>query len=378
MYSTAVHDVFLGVVELIVGSSFWAEKKVLVAGATGFLGGWLLRALLTNGAHVIAIVRNPRKHCQAVMEGLLDQTTVERGSLYDAAFMKDIFRRHKIDMFFHAGYGADVNRVLQEPLECFRSSVESTWMILDLVRQHQPSCISVISSTDKAYGTQPLPYKESNPLIPIHPYEVAKASQDLAAQSFGKIYGLPVAVTRCANYFGPYDFNWTRLLPNICESLAAGTTPTLRSDGHFTRDFLYIEDAVDIQLLLAEKLATDTSLHGEAFNFSYGEQIEVIEIVRQVVALAGRDVEPIVQNGATAEIRHMHLSSQKAESILGWQPRVGFAEGLKRTVRWYLDYFRSQTKSSAASLAPLFVILVCSDGMNFVDFVHSALSCSCA
>src|SRR4030095_10292021 len=169
---------------MMTDNSFWAEKKVLVAGATGFLGGWLLRRLLEDGAQIITIVRNPRKHCQAVLEGLLDQTTIERGSLYDGAFLQKVCPSHKIDVFFHAGYGADVNRVLREPLECFRSSVQSTWMILDLIRQQQPSCISVISSTDKAYGTQPLPYKESNPLTPIHPYEVAKASQDLAAQSF--------------------------------------------------------------------------------------------------------------------------------------------------------------------------------------------------
>src|SRR4030095_1716941 len=113
------------------GQLFWAEKVVLVAGATGFLGGWLLRRLLANGAHVITIVRDRRRRCQAVMEGLLDQTTIERGSLYDAGFLQKVFRRRKIDVFFHAGYGADVTRVLQEPLECFRSSVASTWMILD-------------------------------------------------------------------------------------------------------------------------------------------------------------------------------------------------------------------------------------------------------
>src|SRR5262245_41978356 len=104
------------------GNSFWSEKKVLLAGATGFLGGWLLRRLIDEGAQVTTVVRNPRKRCQAVMERLLDQSTVASGNLYDSAFLQRIFRRQKFDVFFHAAYGADVNRVLQEPLECFRSS----------------------------------------------------------------------------------------------------------------------------------------------------------------------------------------------------------------------------------------------------------------
>jgi len=317
---------------------FWADKTVVVAGATGFLGGWLVRRLLEYDAKVVTLVRDPDKLSHIVMESLLNRTTVERGSVDDERFLEQVFTRHEIDVFFHAAYGADVNRVLLEPLECFRSSALSTWIILDLIRRRQPSCVAVVSSSDKAYGSQPLPYRESRALTPVHPYEVAKASQDLAAQSFGRVYGVPVAVTRCGNYFGPYDFNFTRLIPGVCKSLASGETPRLRSDGRFTRDFLYIEDAVDVQLLLAERLAVDQSLYGEAFNFSYGEQLEVFEIVRRLMALAGVDGLPIVEDTVRAEIRHMHLSSEKAGKRLRWSPRVGFDEGLKRTVDWYLSF----------------------------------------
>jgi CDP-glucose 4,6-dehydratase len=315
--------------------SFWQGRNVLVGGATGFLGGWLTSRLLREGARVIAIVRRPRPDSQFAIAGLAHQTQVECGSLHDAGFLERVFSENRIDVFYHVGYGADVNRVLAEPLECFRSSTESTWVILDLIRRLQPECISVISSTDKAYGSQPLPYLESSALRPLHPYEVAKASQDLAAQSFGKIYGLRAAVTRCGNFFGGYDFNFTRLIPGACRSLAAGERPVLRSDGRFTRDFLYIEDAVDAQLLLAERLSANPRLYGEAFNFSYGEQLEVVEILRRIAYLAGRHIEPLVANHVQAEIRHMHLSSQKAEELLGWRPCIGFEEGLRRTVQWY-------------------------------------------
>jgi CDP-glucose 4,6-dehydratase len=321
---------------------FWAGKTVVVAGAAGFLGGWLVRRLLEYDAKVITIVRGPNKHSQVFMESLIDQTSFELGSVDDSDFLERIFSKYAIDAFFHAAYGADVNRVLREPVECFRSSALSTWILLDLIRRVQPSCVAVVSSSDKAYGGQTLPYRETSDLKPVHPYEVAKASQDLAAQSFGRVYGVPVAITRCGNFFGPYDFNFTRLIPGICRSLAQKETPRLRSDGRFTRDFLYIEDAVDAQLLLAERLSADQSLYGEAFNFSYGEQLEVLSIVRTLMVIAGVDAEPVVENNVEAEIRHMHLSSEKAERRLDWRPEVGFEEGLRRSVDWYLAFFRER------------------------------------
>jgi CDP-glucose 4,6-dehydratase len=329
--------------------AFWYGKQVVVAGATGFLGGWLVRRLLDYGAHVIALIRNPRSQSQVVLESLLDRATVERGSIDDEAFLDELFRRHHIDVFLHTASEADVNRALDRPVDCFRSSALSTWLILDRIRRLRPACIAVISSSDKAYGAQPLPFRESSPLTPVHPYEVAKATQDLAAQSFGRVYGVPVAVTRCANYFGPYDFNFARLIPGVCRSLAMGETPRLRSDGRFTRDFLYVEDAVDVQLLLAEALAADPSLYGEAFNFSYGEQIEVLEVVRRLIAIVGLDAEPIVENTVQAEIRHMHLSSEKARRDLSWTPRIGFDEGLQRTVDWYVRFVRSGAPDRATS-----------------------------
>jgi CDP-glucose 4,6-dehydratase len=328
---------------------FWAGKTVVVAGATGFLGGWLVRRLVEYDTNVVTIVRDPTRHSHVVLEGLLDRTTVERGSVDDPRFLGELFEKYTIDAFFHAAYGADVNRVLREPVDCFRSSALSTWLLLDLIRRVQPSCIAVVSSSDKAYGGQALPYRETSDLRPVHPYEVAKACQDLAAQSFGHIYKVPVAITRCGNFFGPYDFNFTRLIPGVCQSLAKRETPRLRSDGRFTRDFLYIEDAVDAQLLLAERLAEDESLYGEAFNFSYGEQLEVVTIVRLLMNLAGVHSEPVVENNVQAEIRHMHLSSEKAERVLNWRPAIGFKEGLRRSVDWYLHYFRERRATAAKS-----------------------------
>ncbi|MGH6610682.1 MAG: GDP-mannose 4,6-dehydratase [Burkholderiaceae bacterium] len=329
-------------------SNFWSGRSVLVAGATGFLGGWLVRALVHRGANVVALVRSPKPESQFFIESLNRQVAVEWGSVTDQAFIEDIFDRHSIDVFFHTAYGADVHRVLEEPLECFKSSALSTWQILEYLRKNRPECISVISSTDKVYGRQSVPFREEMALQPLHPYETAKASQDFAAQTYGKVYGCPVAVTRCGNYFGGYDFNYTRLIPSVVRDILQDQRPTLRSNGRFTRDFLYIEDAVDVQLLLAERLAEDQQLYGEPFNFSYGERIEVIDIVRQVCRLLNASVEPAVNEKTTAEIPHIALSSEKAERMLGWRPTHGFAKGLERTVRWYREHFSQAAAARAA------------------------------
>jgi CDP-glucose 4,6-dehydratase len=319
-----------------------AAATVLVTGASGFLGGWLVRSLVNRGSHVVAVVRSSRQDSQFFMRNLPDKVTVEWGNVYDPDFLQGVLARHTPDFFFHAAYGADVNRALAEPLECFRSSVESTWLALDTIRRSGKPCASVIISSDKAYGSQSLPYQESNPLTPVHPYEVAKASLDLAAQSFGKVYGLPVAVTRCGNFFGPYDFNFTRLIPGVNKSLASNEAPVMRSDGRFTRDFLYIEDAVEAHFHLAERLTEDERLYGEPFNFSYGIRVEVIDIVRRIIEIAKSPLAPVTANNVQAEIRHMHLSSDKAQRLLDWKPRIGFDKGLARTVAWYQRYFRGR------------------------------------
>lgn len=326
----------------MICAEFWHGKTVLVTGGAGFLASWLTRKLVAYGANVVAAVRRLEPNSHFVIAGLHHQVKVEKGSIYDAGFITGLFERYHFDVCFHVAYGADVNKVLTEPLECFRSTVESTWLLLELIRTRNPHCLCVVSSSDKAYGAQSLPYRESNSLNPRHPYEVAKASQDHAAQSYGKVYGLPVSVTRCGNYFGPYDFNFSRLIPGVVKDIISGNAPELRSDGRFTRDFLYIEDAVDVQLLMAEQLARDPALYGEAFNFSYGEQIEVIEIVKKIVAILDFNVKPKVNNTVQAEIRHMHLSSDKAAQKLNWTPRVGFDEGLKSTVLWYADFLRNK------------------------------------
>lgn len=324
---------------------YWMGKRVLVTGATGFLGGWLVARLLEFGAKMTVIVRQARPESQFTLSDLHHQCRVVAGDAASMETIKLAFDGGRVDAAFHLAADSDVEHAFKFPAESYNSAIGSTLNLLEAVRTMQPDCALVISSSDKAYGPQEVPYRETQNLAPRHPYEVAKAAQDLIAQSYGKVYGLPVAVTRCANYFGGWDFNWHRIIPGTIRSIMAGGPVTLRSDGKFTRDFLYIEDAVDAQLLLAQNLPRQQSLRGEAFNFSLEIDIEILDIVRRLCDLMHYRGEPQVNATAQAEIRFMQVNSAKARRTLNWAPRFEFDAALAATVAWYRDHIGKRARS---------------------------------
>lgn len=174
-----------------------------------------------------------------------------------------------------------------------------------------------------------------------HPYDVSKSCADLIAQSYAATYGTPVAITRCGNFYGGGDLNWNRLVPGTVRSVLRGQRPVIRSDGQYIRDYFYVEDGVAANLLLAERLAQNSSLAGHAFNFSNELQVTVLELVERILALMSTDLTPDVRNEATHEIRHQYLSAAKARQVLNWQPLFTLDDGLERTLAWYQDFLKA-------------------------------------
>jgi CDP-glucose 4,6-dehydratase len=197
-----------------------------------------------------------------------------------------------------------------------------------------------MASSDKAYGSSDvLPYDESTPLLGRHPYDVSKSCADLIAQSYAISYGLPVTVTRCGNFYGGGDLNWNRIVPGTIRSVLRGQRPVIRSDGGFIRDYFYVEDGAEVYMLLAERMATDPSLAGEAFNFSNEVQVSVIEVVDRILRAMQSSLQPDVRNEATNEIRHQYLSAAKARARLDWAPSFTLDDGLARAIEWYRHHF---------------------------------------
>src|SRR5205814_3617562 len=179
----------------------------------------------------------------------------------------------------------------------------------------------VVASSDKAYGDQAsLPYGEETPLEGRHPYDVSKSCADLIAQAYAVTYGLPVAITRCGNFYGGGDLNWNRIVPGTIRSALRGQRPVIRSDGLSVRDYFYVEDGAAAYMLLAEQLAARPELRGEAFNFSNEIQITVLELVQRLLAMTGSTLVPDIRSEASYEIRHQYLSAAKARRLVGWSP----------------------------------------------------------
>lgn len=199
----------------------------------------------------------------------------------------------------------------------------------------------VIASSDKAYGFQgTLPYNENTPLQGVHPYDVSKSCADLLSQSYAKTFGMPIAITRCGNFYGGGDLNWNRIVPGTIRSIIRGKRPIIRSDGQYVRDYFYIEDGAAAYILLAELLANNPNLCGQAFNFSNETPVSVVAIVNRIIKLMDSNLKPVVLNEASNEIKEQYLSSTKARKMLKWKPLVTLDEGLQRTISWYQDFFK--------------------------------------
>jgi len=198
----------------------------------------------------------------------------------------------------------------------------------------------VIASSDKAYGDQEkLPYSEETPLRGLHPYDVSKSCADLIAHTYAVSYNLPVTITRCGNFYGGGDFNWNRIIPGTIRSILRGHNPVIRSDGKYVRDYFYVEDGAAANMHLAEYLAKNPTLKGEAFNFSNEIQMTVSQIVEKILSLMGSNLQVDIRNEVSNEILHQYLSAEKARTQLGWKPFFDLEQGLEQTVEWYKDYF---------------------------------------
>jgi len=215
------------------------------------------------------------------------------------------------------------------------------WTDLDGPRQAKVKRV-LVASSDKAYGTSPhLPYREDDALLADQPYDVSKSCTDLISRMYASAFGMQIGIARCANLFGGGDFNLSRFLPGLVRSTYLGEKFVIRSDGQYVRDFLYVEDAVDAYLSLAERLSADPTLSGLAFNFSLEVRVTVLELTRKILALMNAShLEPVILNQAQGEIREQYLDCSRARETLGWTPRFDLEQGLRKAIDWYVRLFQ--------------------------------------
>ncbi|MGE4427695.1 MAG: NAD-dependent epimerase/dehydratase family protein [Solirubrobacteraceae bacterium] len=341
-----------------------AGRSVLVTGAYGMLGGWLVRALLDRGAHVTVLRRDEVPASMLRLEGLEDRCTVVRGDLVGEGVVERAIGEHECDTVFHLAAQTIVGTANRSPVSTFDTNIRGTWMLMEACRVQGVQRV-VVAASDKAYGSHDtLPYREDFALRPRFPYDVSKAATDMIARSYWHTYGVPTAVTRLANIYGGGDLNRSRLLPEAITSVLRGRAPVIRSDGSPERDFLYVEDAVDAYLAIVDALDADgvgaaeeatatgggagrltgdgdgPRARGEAFNAGGGRPHSVRSVIDAVVRVSGVGLEPDVRGTGTpdGEIDRQYVDSTKLRERTGWAPRVDLDTGIARTITWYREH----------------------------------------
>ena len=270
------------------GERVLARSPDLLTGATGFVGGWLVPALVARQAAVVCLVRDWVPDSELVARGLPAQVSVVRGDARDQALVERILGEYEVNTVFHLAAQAVVGIADRNPISTFESNVRGTWTVLEACRRSPAVGQIIVASSDKAYGSHStLPYHEDMALQGRFPYDASKSCADLIAQSYAATYGLPVIISRCANLYGGGDLNWNRLVPGTIRSVLRGDRPIVRSNGHMIRDYMYVEDGVMAYLTLAEALEGQRALSGRAFNFGHHDPITVLGLVGRSGCNAG-------------------------------------------------------------------------------------------
>ena len=298
----------------------------------------MVRRLLELEANVVCLLRDWVPESELVSADLIGRVNLVRGDLLDQPLLERTLGEYEVDSVIHLAAQTIVPVANRNPVSTFESNITGTWRLLEACRRSPMIRQIVLASSDKAYGEQEeLPYTEASALEGRHPYDVSKSCADLIAQSYAATYGTPIAITRCGNFFGGGDLNWSRLVPGTIRSVLRGQRPVIRSDGQSVRDYFYVEDGAAAYLLLAERLASDPGLKGQAFNFSNGTPVTALDLVDRILRIMASRLTPEVRNEATNEIREQYLDSSKARQMLAWRPTFTLDQGLRRTIDWYRD-----------------------------------------
>ena len=328
--------------ENMVDKNFWLDRPVLVTGGTGLLGSWLVQRLAGVDADITCLVRDWVPQSELIKSGLFSQVKVVRGDIRDIRVLDRILNEYEIDTVFHLAAQTIVTIANRNPLLTLESNIAGTWNLLEACRRNTKVKQIVVASSDKAYGDQKdLPYDENTPLQGQHPYDVSKSCADLISHMYAKSFEIPVCITRCGNFYGGGDLNWNRIIPGTVRSVLRGQAPIIRSDGKFIRDYFYVEDGANAYMVLAQQMAGKPELKGEAFNFSNELQVSVLELVEKILKLMKSDLQPVILNEVSNEIRHQYLSAAKARNKLNWKPLFTLDEGLHKTIESYQEFFRT-------------------------------------
>lgn len=297
----------------------------LVTGGAGFIGSHITERLLVDG-HRVRILDNFSTGKRENIPDSQDVTVIE-GDVGDPDTVRDCMR--DVDMVFHEAAIASVAETVGNPLASERVNYRGTVNVLEAAR-HAGVRRVVFACSAAVYGDLPeLPKQESMPIKPLTPYAADKLASEHACKVYYGLYGLETVALRYFNVFGPRQdpsSPYSGVISIFTDCIKQGRQPTIYGDGGQTRDFVYVSDVVEANM----RAASAASAPGNAFNIATGSTVTINELLQTLCTLEGKTFDPDYKPGRDGDIRHSCADISSAGKDLGWQPAVGFEEGLKK------------------------------------------------
>jgi UDP-glucose 4-epimerase len=303
----------------------------LVTGGAGFIGSHLVEALLERG-HEVRVLDNFSTGDPGNLEGVRGRVKVFEGDVTDAEVVRHATRGAEV--VYHQAALASVPRSVADPLATHKACVDGTLQVLLAARDLKVRRV-VYAASSSAYGNSVrLPKSEADPTSPLSPYAVAKLAGEQYCAAFTEVYGLETVRLRYFNVFGPRqtpDSPYAAVIPLFIQALTAGRSPTIHGDGQQSRDFTFVADAVQANLLAAEA----PGVGGRVYNVACGQRTTLLELVQFLNELLGTAIVPTYTAPRPGDVKHSQADIQRARAELGYRPTTDVPAGLDRCLAWW-------------------------------------------
>lgn len=334
---------------------FWKNKKILITGINGFVGGNLASKLIKNKAKVFGLVRGSDHNSYLYYENIYKKCKLINGDLTNKDLLEKIIIENKIQIVYHLAAQVEVGVALDNPYDTFETNIRGTYSLLQVLAKNKKYIKSIIiASSDKAYGEYPkskLPYKETYDLRPKYPYDISKAAADLISQWYSNLPNkLPLIVTRFANIYGPGQLNFSALIPDIIKSALGYKNFIPRSDGKHKRDYLYIDDVIELYLNIARKLYKNkTKFSGEIYNAGTNNFYQVKQVISFIYKKLNNEkklkqiIKKMKNKKTKGEIFIQSMDYKKVDKDFLWKPKINFKDGIDKSIVWYSKYLKDNS-----------------------------------
>jgi len=303
-------------------------RKVVVTGGAGFIGSHLAEELVNRGYHVVildGLSTGKRENIEALLKG--EDVKFIQGSITDLRLLQGLFQN--VDYVFHQAAIPSVPRSIENPTTSHEANITGTLNVLLAARDNGVGKVIYASSCAIYGNTQTLPIREDAPPHPLSPYAVTKLAGEYYCQVFHQVYGLPTVCLRYFNVYGPRqdpDSQYAAVIPRFISRALKGEPPIIYGDGEQTRDFTFVKDVVEANILMAESEATGI------FNFASGESVSINRLAEVIIEFSGNALGPTHEAPRPGDIRHSLADISRAKSF-GYGLKWSLEEGLKETVR---------------------------------------------